>query len=103
MKKTDRNGTKTAAPGVRAAKPDQAPRGPEARKLQGKALRKDCPRSSHAGVTLGQGERDVLALIEASNRDRVERLLPLRFTRMAESAFAFFRGTAALQAHDLKG
>src|SRR5262249_19660747 len=38
-----------------------------------------------------------------SNKGRVEQLLPIRFTRMAESAFAFFRGTANLQAHDLKG
>src|SRR5262249_50386706 len=57
----------------------------------------------HAGVILGQPERDPLALIEESNQGRVETLLPIRFTRMAESAFAFFRGTAILQAHDLKG
>ena len=44
-----------------------------------------------------------MALIEQSNQGRVEKLLPIRFTRMAESAFAFFRGTAILQAHDLKG
>jgi uncharacterized protein (DUF2252 family) len=71
--------------------------------FRGKSLRKACPRSSHAGVVLGQPERDPLSLIEQSNADRVERLLPIRFTRMAESAFAFFRGTAILQAHDLKG
>src|SRR5262249_60504980 len=65
-----------------------------ARRLAGKALRKDCPRSSHADVVLGQKERDPLALIEQSNEGRVEKLLPIRFTRMAESAFAFFRGTA---------
>jgi uncharacterized protein (DUF2252 family) len=75
----------------------------ESRKLRGKALRKTCPRSSHAGVTLGQGTRDALALIEESDRDRVPKLLPIRFTRMAESPFAFFRGSAILQAHDLKG
>src|SRR5262249_17757122 len=74
-----------------------------ARRLAGKALRKDCPRSSHADVVLGQKERDPLALIEQSNEGRVERLLPIRFTRMAESAFAFFRGTAVVQAHDLTG
>jgi uncharacterized protein (DUF2252 family) len=105
-KKNDRNGKKTAtaaAPPVPAPQPDAEPRGREARKLEGKALRKTCPRSSHAGGTLGQGERDPLALIEASNKDRVEKLLSIRFTRMAESPFSFFRGTAALQAHDLKG
>jgi uncharacterized protein (DUF2252 family) len=71
--------------------------------LRGKGLRKDCPRSAHAGVTLGQGERDELALIEESDKDRVEQLLPIRLTRMAESPFAYFRGSAIVQAHDLKG
>ena len=75
----------------------------ESRRLAGKALRKDCPRSSHAEVFLGQGERDPLALIEQSNVGRVPKLLPIRFTRRSESAFAFFRGTAIVQAHDLKG
>jgi uncharacterized protein (DUF2252 family) len=104
MKKSDRNGKKTAAaPRARSAPADDGVPGREARTLQGKALRKACPRSAHAGVSLGQGERDPLALIEESNRDRVERLLPVRFTRMAESPFAFFRGAAAVQAHDLKG
>jgi uncharacterized protein (DUF2252 family) len=105
MKKKDRNGKKpaAAAPRGRAPQADGRPRGREARQLQGKALRKTCPRSSHAGVTLGQGERDPVALIEESDKDRVEKLLPIRFTRMAESPFSFFRGSAILQAHDLKG
>src|SRR5262245_43601797 len=104
MKKTDRNGEKTAAaPPVRASQPDEGHQRREARRLEGKALRTACPRSAHAGVTLGQGERDPLALIEESDRDRVEHLLPIRFTRMAESPFAFFRGSAIVQAHDLKG
>jgi hypothetical protein len=34
--------------------------------------------------------------------DRVKHLLPIRFSRMLESPFAFFRGTAVIQAHDLK-
>ena len=105
MKKSHRNGQKTAVaePRVHAPRPGAEPRGREARQLQGKALRKACPRSSHGSVTLGQGERDPLALIEESDRDRVPQLLPIRFTRMAESPFAYFRGSAIVQAHDLKG
>src|SRR5262249_19527794 len=80
-----------------------APSQRERRQRQGKALRKMCPRSRHADVILGQGERDALALIEASDKDRMEQLLPVRFTRMAESPFAFLRGSAIVQAHDLKG
>jgi uncharacterized protein (DUF2252 family) len=104
MKKTNRNGKKpVAAPPSVAPQREAGPQDRAARSLQGKALRKTCPRSSHAGVTLGQGERDALDLIEQSDKDRVERLLPIRFTRMAESPFAFFRGSAIVQAHDLKG
>src|SRR5262249_23193193 len=75
----------------------------ERRQRQGKARRKTGPRSSHADVILGQGERDALALIAASDKDRLAKLLPVRFTRMAESPFAFFRGSAIVQAHDLQG
>jgi uncharacterized protein (DUF2252 family) len=46
--------------------------------------------------------RDPLSLIEKSNKGRVEKLLPVRFSRMLESPFAFFRGTAIVQAHDLQ-
>jgi uncharacterized protein (DUF2252 family) len=79
------------------------PWGRIARRERGKAFRKDCARADHSEVVLGQGPRDPVKLIEISNGDRVEHLLPVRFGRMSESAFAFFRGTANLQSHDLKG
>ena len=75
----------------------------EERRSEGKARRKDCPRSSHGETVLGQEKRDPLALIEESNEGRLKSLLPVRFQRMAPSAFTFFRGTANLQAHDLNG
>jgi uncharacterized protein (DUF2252 family) len=102
MKMNHPNGESTMA--TASSTPPEAASGQRAsRKLRGKALRKACPRSSHADVILGQPDRDPMALIEQSNKGRVEKLLPIRFTRMVESAFAFFRGTAILQAHDLKG
>ena len=86
---------------------EPAPRVPtpqrDRRQQQGRELRKSCPRSSHGEEVLGQAERDPLALLEESSRDRVEMLLPIRYTRMSESAFAFFRGSAIVQAHDLQG
>jgi uncharacterized protein (DUF2252 family) len=70
----------------------------------GKARRDKCPRTSHGKVVLGQGEkRDIVALIEASNDDRLEHLVPIRHGRMLQSPFAYFRGTAAVQAYDLAG
>ena len=74
----------------------------ELRREAGKALREKCPRTSHRDVVLGQGERDVVELIEASNKDRLENLTPVRHGRMVQSAFAYFRGTAMIQAYDLK-
>ena len=63
----------------------------------GKSLRDKCPRVSHGKVILGQGhKRDIVALIKASNKDRLENLIPIRHGRMAQSAFAYFRGTAAI-------
>jgi uncharacterized protein (DUF2252 family) len=53
-------------------------------------------------MALSRSGRDPLSLIEKSNKGRVKHLLPIRFTRMLESPFAFFRGTAIVQAHDLK-
>ena len=45
------------------------------RRQAGKSLRQKCPRASHGKVILGQGEkRDIVALIEASNKDRLENL-----------------------------
>ncbi|MFC4372767.1 DUF2252 domain-containing protein [Nocardia halotolerans] len=43
----------------------------------------------------------VLEFIEASNRGRLEQLVPLRIGRMAASPFTFFRGAAGLMAADL--
>jgi uncharacterized protein (DUF2252 family) len=77
---------------------------PEQRHDAGKALREKCPRSSHGKTILGQGDkRDIVALIEASNEDRVENLIPVRHGRMVQSVFAYFRGTAGVQAYDLAG
>jgi uncharacterized protein (DUF2252 family) len=96
-KHTDRKASRKAV-----AQPEYSLSQRETRRQQGKALRKDCPRSRHADAVVENTDRDPLALIEASNEDRLPNLLPIRFTRMAESAFAFFRGTAVLQAHDLQ-
>jgi uncharacterized protein (DUF2252 family) len=97
--KSKTNGTKSA---VNAPVPESATPQRDLRRQQGRELRKACPRSSHAEKVLGQAERDSMALLEESDHDRVESLLPIRFTRMMESPFAFFRGTATLQAHDLQ-
>src|SRR6516225_3653853 len=72
------------------------------RQSKGRALRAKCPRWSHSKTASSRSGRDPLLLIEKSTTGRVKHLLPIRFTRMLESPFAFFRGTAVIQAHDLK-
>ena len=73
-----------------------------ARQSEGRSLRAKCPRSSHSKTASSRSGRDPLSLVEKSTKGRVTHLLPIRFTRMLESPFAFFRGTAVIQAHDLK-
>jgi uncharacterized protein (DUF2252 family) len=68
---------------------------------RGRALREHCPRQSQAQLNLRERDRDPVELIKASSEGRVENLVPLRYSRMLESPFAFFRGSAVLQAADL--
>jgi hypothetical protein len=71
------------------------------RRAQGKALRDAVPRQSQAGWKPKKGRRDCVDLLIESNAGRVENLIPIRHARMAESPFAFYRGSAALMAADL--
>jgi hypothetical protein len=72
------------------------------RRAAGKALRERCLRDSHGEIALrSKAKRDVLAICKVSNVDRLDNLIPIRHGRMAQSPFAFFRGSAALQAYDL--
>src|SRR5262245_40220279 len=65
----------------------------------GRAMRADVPRSSH--TEWSPGPRDPVAVLAAQGATRVPELLPIRYGRMAESPFAFFRGAAAVMATDL--
>lgn len=95
--------TETPASPVETTQPIEANQSPTKRRQeQGKALRQSCPRASHSTLGPDDPARDPLALIDESNHDRLQTLLPVRYTRMMESAFAFFRGTAVIQAHDLR-
>ena len=71
------------------------------RAAKGKALRDTAPRASHGGWKPRKGRRDPVELTLASNEGRMANLLPIRHGRMSASAFAFYRGSAALMAADL--
>jgi uncharacterized protein (DUF2252 family) len=71
------------------------------RRAEGKALRDAVPRTSHGGWKPPKDRRDPVELLLASNEGRVLELIPIRFGRMAQSPFAYFRGSAAVMAADL--
>ena len=70
------------------------------RAARGRAARAESPRSSHAGFELAP-DRDPVAILEAQAATRVPELVPVRYGRMLVSPFTFYRGAAAVMAHDL--
>jgi uncharacterized protein (DUF2252 family) len=77
------------------------PRSRVERLAAGQALRDSVPRSSHADWTPSAQRRDPIEILEESNQDRLQELVPIRYGRMLRSPFTFLRGSAALMAHDL--
>ena len=69
---------------------------------RGRALRKRVPRSSVARWRPPRG-RDAMGVLVDQERGLIKSLLPLRHHRMSASAFAFYRGSAAVMAADLAG
>ena len=73
----------------------------EERRAAGKAVRDTLPLAGLAEVGATMAGRDPVALIGARDAGRLEWLVPIRYGRMLRSAFTFYRGSAALMAHDL--
>ncbi|TAJ92159.1 MAG: DUF2252 domain-containing protein [Reyranella sp.] len=73
----------------------------EERMQAGKALRAQVPRASHARFEKASDRPDPVAILEAQNESRVQKLVPVRFARMLASPFAFLRGSAAVMTADL--
>ena len=71
------------------------------RQKAGKALRKAIPFSSHGEWTPARDRPDPLSLLQAQDEGRLKKLLPIKYGRMLESPFTFFRGSAVLMASDL--
>ncbi|MHA3787994.1 DUF2252 domain-containing protein [Flavobacterium hauense] len=68
----------------------------------GKSLRKICSREEQ-GIFQPNPKRDPVQIIVEGSKGRIESLLPIRYGRMIESPFAFFRGSAGVMAADLAG
>jgi uncharacterized protein (DUF2252 family) len=67
----------------------------------GRAARRAAPRSSHADWEPRAGRPDPVETLEEQAATRVQELVPIRYGRMLESPFAFYRGAAAIMAADL--
>ena len=67
----------------------------------GKALREQLPRTEHSKWSKHAKRPNPIAILQAEDAGRLEELIPIRYGRMLQSPFAFFRGSAALMAADL--
>lgn len=70
-------------------------------KKHGKDLRISTPRECHGAWQVEHGRACAMDILGEQDASRVQELVPIRRKRMAASAFAFFRGSAAIMAYDL--
>jgi uncharacterized protein (DUF2252 family) len=73
------------------------------RTARGTDLRAEVPHERHASWRPSPSRSDPVAILERQSAERIPELIPLRYARMASSAFAFYRGGAAIMAADLAG
>jgi uncharacterized protein (DUF2252 family) len=67
----------------------------------GRACRAHVPRTAHAVWSPPADRPDPIALLQQSDGQRLQHLVPIRYGRMLASPFAFLRGAAAVMASDL--
>ena len=67
----------------------------------GKALRDKTPRQAHGEWRAPANRTDPLEILHAADATRVPHLVPLRYGRMLQSPFTFYRGSAGVMAADL--
>ena len=73
----------------------------EALNALGKAVRSKQPLEGHTLIKPRPRGFSSVALLEKSNHDRLQDLIPIRYGRMLVSPFSFLRGSATLMADDL--
>jgi uncharacterized protein (DUF2252 family) len=73
----------------------------EERVAMGKSYRDKCPRTAHAAWKAGRDRPDPLDLMVESSKGRIPQLIPIRYGRMMQTPFTFYRGAALNMAADL--
>lgn len=71
------------------------------RRAAGKKLRETVPHETHATWRTPVRRADPIHILRAADATRVPELVPLRYGRMLQSPFTFYRGSAAVMASDL--
>lgn len=99
MIKSPRDKSAVTAPGNTLAPPELI--SAHDRAEAGKRLRDKVARDAHGGWRAAPGRTDPIAILRAADATRLASLLPLRYGRMLQSPFAFYRGSAAVMAADL--
>lgn len=74
---------------------------PEDRAAAGKALRDKVARAHLGQWKDGKGRPDPIDVLRRSDAGRLKELVPIRYGRMLQSPFAFYRGAAGVMAADL--
>ena len=71
------------------------------RQAQGQSRRKQITRSGHAHWNPKHANRSALEILHRTATDRVPHLLDVKYDRMADSPFGYFRGAVPVMANDL--
>ena len=71
------------------------------RRNMGKRLRDKVARDAHGAWRPHANRPDPIAVLHAADKTRQAQLVPLRYGRMLQSPFTFYRGSAAVMAADL--
>jgi Uncharacterized protein conserved in bacteria (DUF2252) len=67
----------------------------------GRSLRSKAQRASHAAWKAPSDRLDPVDILIETSKGREAQLVPIRYGRMLQSPFAFYRGAAAIMAADL--
>jgi len=65
------------------------------------AWRETAPIEGHAAYAINRRRKSPVGILRAQDDARVKELVPIRYGRMSDSAFKFYRGSAAIMAYDL--
>ena len=74
---------------------------PTERAARGRAIRTEVPRQSHAEFEASAKRPDPLGQLQQQSAGRIADLVPIRYGRMLDSPFSYYRGAALPMASDL--